>query len=461
MTRARLPIAFVSLLVPPAWAADPPPRELPLAAVQMRLIEEGRWLPIDLPTALRLATAKNLDLLAARARFAEVRGTRNEALGNLFPELTGSFTAGHIDGRIQASFGELADRSFSTLIPAGSVELRVNPGQVIFDALAAHRSLAAAEQDVAQVTQDVLATVARRYFGLQEAQARVKIAEEALAASRELARIAAGREQRGVGLTLDVKRAEARVAADEGQLAEARRAMRDASVALAVVLKLDPAVTLFPAETVVRQRTFVDLNQSVDALTRRAMAARPDLAAQARRVSAAEDSRRGVWAGALGPTVYGAFQESAIGRSIGDLGERQIYGGFVGFRLSPASVGRVQAAAARVEQARVQTERLEQAIAADLIAAREEALAATERIEAAWRGLQAAEAAQQISQARFEGGVGIGLDVLDAQAALAQARTDLVGAIVVSDAAQVELLRALGELNVEALLDGGARGGEP
>ncbi len=426
-------------------------REAPLPPVEMRLIEEGRWLPIDLGTALALASAKNLDILQARARLAEARGLRNEALGRLVPEYTGSFAARRTDGRVQASFGDLADRSFNTFIPGGTAELSINPGRALFDALAAHRSLAAAEQDGEQVTQDVLAAVAGGYFGLQEAQARIKIAEEALAASRALARVGRDRAAGGIGLKVDVLRAEAREGADEVRLAEARKALREASLRLALALRLEPAVMLFPTETMVSQQTLVDANLPLEALTRRALAGRPDLAAELGRVAAAEDSHRAGWAGAVGPSLYGAFEESAIGRSLGDLGERKIYGGFVGFRLSPASIGHVQAASARVEQARLREERLRQQVAADVIASRDEVLTAEERIGSAERGLRAAEVALELSQVRFKGGVGIGLEVLDAQAALSESRTNLVTAIVAYDIAEVGLLRALGDVSVATL----------
>jgi outer membrane protein TolC len=431
--------------------AETPPRAVPLPTVAMRLIDEGKSLPIDLPTALALAAAKNLDIQEAQARVAEARGIRNEAIGRAFPEYTGTFTARRIDGRIQASFGELEDHAFSTILPAGAVELTVNPARALFDGLAAHRSLGAAEDEGEHVRQVVLAATARGYYELQEAQAGVKIAEDALAAARALVRIAHDRAESGTGLTVDVLRAEARAAADDVRLAEARRRLREASVRLALAVKIDPSVTLFPADTVVRQRTLVDARLPLEALTQQARAARPDLAAKGGVLAAAEDGRRATWAGAFGPTVYGSFEESAIGRSLGDLGERQIYGGYVGFRLSHASIGRIQAARARVEQARRQAERLADEVAASVIGAREAALTAEEQIGAADRGLAAAERAHELSEVRFRGGVGIGLEVLDAEAALADARTALVAAIVAYDVAHVALLQAIGGVTVAAL----------
>lgn len=458
MIRVRTALVLAVFAFGSAAAAEGSPaesrrHEIRLEPVQMRLIDPAKSLPIDLASALALARAKNLDIRTAQARLAQARGARNEALGYLVPEYRGSFTASRISGRIQASFGDLESHTFNTFIPATGAALTLNPGRAVFDALAAHRNLAATEEDSAQVAQDVLAAVAQQYFTLQEAQARIKIAEEALAASRELARIGAEREERGTGLKVDVLRAEARAAADEVRLAEARKGLRDASVRLALTLKLDAAVTLFPLETVVRQRTIVDPALPLDELTQRAVASRPDLAAQLRRVAAAENRHTATWAGALGPTIAGSVEESAIGDRLDNLGDRQIYGGFIGFRLSPASIGQVQAATARLEEARVVEERLAQQVTADVITAREGVLTAGEKIEAALRGLRAAEVALDLSQVRFKGGVGIGLEVLDAQAALSEARSSVVAAIVAYDVAQVALLRAVGGVSEAALLE--------
>jgi len=119
-----------------------------------------------------------------------------------------------------------------------------SPGRALLEAIAAHRSLAAAGSDADQVTQDVLATVAQRYFGLEESQALVDIAEQALVAARGLARLGGDREREGAGLEVDVLRADARAAADEVRLAEARNRLRNASLRLALTLELDPTVTV-------------------------------------------------------------------------------------------------------------------------------------------------------------------------------------------------------------------------
>jgi outer membrane protein TolC len=427
----------------------PPAAELPVPPADVRLIEDGRRLPIDLPTALALAGAKNLDVLEAKARLAEAAARKDQALGGLAPDVYGTFVAfgDRTSGQTLGVFTD-SGRPFNTVTAAGGLLLSLNPAQAILNALAARRSLAAASHDSAEVTQDALAEAAIGYFALQRAQAEVQIATHALAASRELGRVAGTRESMGAGLKVDVLKAQARVAADQIRLSQAGEALRTASARLAVTLTLDPTVTLVPLDTSVRQRTLVDADVPVDALIRRVLAARPAMKAQAERVRAAEESRRAAWSKALAPTLYGNIQHN----NVGELSGGQFNVGFIGVQFSLGAVGAARVAAAHVDTERIRGERLEQTVTAHTVVARDQAVTAAEQVDAALAGLRAAEGALDLAQTRFAGGVGIALDVLDSQAALVEARMHVVAAIVGYDIAQIRLLQALGEVSADALI---------
>ena len=446
-------VFFMSM--PSAWSTEEhePAVVVPLEAIDLGFIRTGEKLPIDLPTAWRLATANNLDILEARARVREAQGEKNQALAAFFPSAAVSFSARKIDGRIQASFGELEDRTFSTLNPAGRIVLSVDPGRALFDTLAAYKLLDATARREDSVTQQTLLTVAQQYFDLEQTQAGVAIGEQAVTASHELVRLSRDREDLGVGLKVDILRAEAQLAQDEGFLSQTRQEFRAASVNLALTLKLDPGVTLVPLESAVKQLTQIPLATPLDDLLRRALAQRPEVKELSLRAEAADDQHKAMWWKALGPKVAGSVEESAIGRSF-DLGSRHSYGGFVGWTLYPSSFGEIQAAAARLDQAKIQAERALQTVQAEVIQARETALAAQEQIEAALRGEQAAAASLVLSQIRFEGGVGLALEVLEAQEALTTARTALVSAIERYNKAQMGLLRAIGGISVPVLTAG-------
>jgi outer membrane protein TolC len=287
-----------------------------LPPINVRPIETGQRLPIDLPIALRLAGARNLDLRQAELQMAEANARSKEALGALVPELYGSLlvVGQKTSGQTLGFFTALGSHSFDTVNAMGGAQLSTNPAQAIFAALAAHHLMNAAEDDREEVTQQVLTEVAIGYFSLEQAAANFAIADQQVAASRELARVAATRYSLGRGLKVDAKSADARVAADQVALSRAAQYFRKASVELAVTLKLDPKVTLFPLDRVVRQRALVDSQLALDQQVVLATAARPALAAEAERVAAAEHSQSAAWSGALAPASTPTCRTTASDR---------------------------------------------------------------------------------------------------------------------------------------------------
>jgi outer membrane protein TolC len=447
-------LVFVCLRAAAALSQAPEvaaaPASVRLQPLVLRTMKGEPQLPIDYVTALRLATAQNLDIMQARARFEEARGEHLRAIGVLFPSLSAGLTVSHIDGEIQASFGDLGRREFSTINPAGRISLQLNPGQAVFDVLAASKRADAGLSASESVTQETLARVAITYFALQRAQAHLDIAASALATAAELRQLARTREALGSGLEVDVARAEARYAREDVALTSAEELFRSASITLADALQLDPTAVLVPLEVDVQPLVLTGADRPLPELIEQALARRPEVHDTDLRIDAAGNTRSAALAKAVGPTVYGAFEESGIGRNF-DVGNRQIYGGFVGWTFAPSSVGDVQVAGARLEQAHLQRMQVEQAVKADVVQTRTLMLTANARVSAARCGVVAAEESRSLSQDRFKHGAGLELEVIEAQESLTAARTALVDAIVAYNAAQVRLLRAIGDLSLTVL----------
>ncbi len=424
-------------------------QEISIGSVQVREIEPGLILPIDLPTALAFAGARNLDVLEAKARTAEAVALQDEAIGKLVPTAYGSglFFGQRTSGQTQGYFTDLG-RSFDRVNSAGGAELSLNPAQAVFSALAAHRSAVAANNEGSEVTQEALASAASGYFALLETRAEVQIAEQGLEASRELQRVAQSRESLGRGLKVDVLKAAAVAAAGEIRLSQAGERMRNVSVQLALLLKLDPRVTLVPVDVAIRQRQLVDPSRGLDDLLRQAFLSRPALRAESDRVEAAKDNRAAAWASAVAPGIYANYQAN----SVGSIGSHQFFAGSVGLRLSVASFGAARAAGAQLTEEEVRRERLRQQAEAQVITSRDRVQTAAEEVGAAMEGLKAAERSLEISQTRFHAGSGIELEVLDSNAALTQARYDVAAAIAGYDVAEVRLLQAVGGVSAESLI---------
>lgn len=301
-------------------------------------------------------------------------------------------------------------------------------------------------------TQASLARVAAQYFELLRAQAQVNIANASVTTATEIARLAHDRQQLGLGLTVDVARAEARLAREQVALTAAEERFRSVSIALAESLRLEPAVLLFPTEQEVRQGTLVDQDRPLDTLLADALARQPELRALVRESQAAANAGTASWWKALGPELYGTVEESAIGRSF-DVNNRQVYGGFVGWTLAPSLFADARIAEVRADQAGLRRDQFEQALKAEVVRARDAAITAKERISAAAHGVGAAEQSLTLSKERIKGGAGLQLEALEAQEALVAARTALVESIIGYNVSQVRLLQAIGDVSAVTLTE--------
>jgi outer membrane protein TolC len=101
---------------------------------------------------------------------------------------------------------------------------------------------------------------------------------------------------------------------------------------------------------------------------------------------------------------------------------------------------------------RIERESLRERVQALVVLAQDNIATARPAVQPARDGLAAAQSAFDLSHDRFQAGVGLELEVLDAEASLQKARTDLVAAIADYNQAQVRLLQAWGPSHPSLLL---------
>src|SRR5437899_1144019 len=90
---SRMPFVATLLLALPAASAQP----------------TNQTYPIDLPTALRLANAQNLDIQIARERLKEAKANHQSAMEQFFPWISPAAAYRRHEGRIQAVDGAIFD----------------------------------------------------------------------------------------------------------------------------------------------------------------------------------------------------------------------------------------------------------------------------------------------------------------------------------------------------------------
>ena len=269
----------------------------------------------------------------------------------------------------------------------------------------------------------------------------VEVNEQNLRDQQDHLALAQARLKSGVGVSLDVVQAETAVASAILNLTVARTNSSLASANLAAVMGIDPRTPIAPASDGEPPPPSDDLSALADLALKR----RPEvIQAQADIVAA----QYGVGAAKTGnePSMSAfvqAIQQGNIGIFAGTLTAVGAVIEWTPFD-SGLTAGRVKQARAGLETSKLQLASAKTAVTLDVSQSYVNLKTAQQRVVTSAAELKNAQEALRLARGRYSAGVGIFLDVLDAQAALVTASTDQVNALYGVDQARVALAHALG-----------------
>ncbi|MBC8351425.1 MAG: TolC family protein [Planctomycetes bacterium] len=427
-----------------------------------------REFPIDLPTALRLAGANNLQIAIASERVEEAYAGINAADASWVPSLNLGVVYNNHSGQLQATEGDVTQVSRSSLFVGGGVGLGGAPlpggssgparlfvdlslTDVMFNPLAARQIADAAEADEVAVFNNTLLEVSISYLQLLRAKSRTSILRLAVQHSERLAKITSDFSLAGEGYEADAQRAGAALASQRRELLRSIEDEQVASASLAQHLWLDPTIILSPIDQQVIPIEMVNAADSLDDLIAQAIAARPEVS---RHESIVAESITRIdqehWRPLL-PNVYAGINGGGFGGSrssdISDFGDKTDFDISAVWQLENFGFGN---AARRRQQdslhrlAYLASEQVRNTVAAQVAEAYSRVHSRKLQIAAVATEVEAAERALALN---FEGIRGSVLRPIEAQQAISafvDARLQQLDTVVTYNAAQLELLRAIG-----------------
>ena len=449
-------VPSLQLLARPSVApASQPNASLNVDASQIAPMYDHRMFAVDLPTVVRIATARNLDIREAEQQIEAARGQYEASVGMIFPSITPNVTSLGLQGAL-ATPGGLALATFAHTFPVAVIDWIINPGLVAYNVIASRRRLAASELTDQSVALETTRLAAVQYYDVVLAQAQVAVAKRATREADELLRLERLRVKTGTGLPADRLRAEAALAARRQDLLTALTSFYNASVALTLTLHLDPTVLLVPVTGSMRQTTLVRDDMSIDDMLVTSVRYRPDLEALRTQLAAAyADKGAAIWGG-LGPQIQASgtlATRPPAGALVDTMYRQPTYSAHAGFNWSAATFGRIRTAAANVDLAATDVERQLDEDQASVIKAHQASLNAKRTIPLAQEQVTAAGEALRLTRKNLETGVGLTVDVLQAQDSADQARLRYATAIVRYNQAQINLLAALGLVDQASVQD--------
>jgi outer membrane protein TolC len=408
---------------------------------------------IDLPTALRLAGANNLDVQIARERLQEAKANHANVLAQFFPWITPSITYRQHNDKLQDVAGNIIDVDKHSYAPGAAIGAQLEIGDTLYRSLVSKQLAIAAGHSLEAQRQDSVLAAALNYFDLVFAQGAVAVANESLRISSDYEAQLQNAVKAGLAFKGDQLRV--RVQLERAQL-ELRRATEQQSLAsarLAQVLRLDPTVQLSADETVMAPLTLVETNATLGSLVQQALVSRPELKQSQSLVRAARDSRKGAAYGPLIPSLGAQAFFGGLGGGrdgVADtFGPQEDYILGLSWRIGPGGLfdfTRVDAAGSRLKIAELTTQKAEDEITRQVVDAFIRYQSLGEQLTAARGSLSAAEEGLRLAQQRKEFVVGIVLENIQSEQDLTRARLDYLRTVMELDKAQYTLEKARGKL---------------
>ncbi|MHB9023299.1 MAG: TolC family protein [Armatimonadota bacterium] len=413
VTETPLPPA-VELPAPPSVPAEVPNR------------------PLTAEEAARIALHFQPSVSIARAGITAAQGRQQQARSDLLPSVSAG--AGYTDDLVGTPSG--IGYQFS----AGVRQLLFDFNHTRSLVRQAAEQERAANANLSKVQSDLVLQVKQAFYQYAQNQRLAAVNEATLRNRQDHLALAKARVQAGVGLPIDVVRAETAVAEAIFALNFARNTASVSRVSLALLMGIDPRTPVQTAETDEPPMSADD----VEGLVKQALQQRPEVMQAQANIQAA---RHGVNAAKTGnaPALVGSVDWGQRGVSFppGDdavTAEVAVQwdpfdGGF--------TAGRVKEAKANLVTAQQQLTAANLTVISDVSQAYLNLKTAEQRVITADAQVANAEEALRLAQGRYQAGLGVFLDVLDAQTALSNAQSNRVNARSAVNQARAALARAI------------------
>jgi outer membrane protein TolC len=423
--------------------------------------------PIDLPLALQLAGANSLQVALASERIDAAYTRVDRAEISWLPSVRVGFVYNRHNGRLQVTEGEVIESTRGSFFAGGGLGTGNTPltggsggpprmmvdlslAELFFEPLAARRMVDVVVADHTAVFNQTLLAAANGYLRFVTAQAAVNTMSEIRHDVENLLKLTEIYAEAGAAKMADVQRAKAELARWSHEEFRREEELQVAGVELARILRLAPDTTLTAGEDRLLSWDFFG-DESPRELMAQAMAARPELSrAFAKTQATTAEVAREYWRPYL-PHLFLGFSGGVFGgeagsqwKQVSDRTDIDLGAVWEFENLGLGNYTRRQLAANRHRQARLEVDIERDRINAQVVAAHHRCVVRGQAIDAAKTRLNSATKSLDAALLGIREGVQLPLEAQQSVADVANARLAYVQAIADYNAAQIELLYAVG-----------------
>ncbi len=416
-------------------------------------------IPITLEDAIRTALKNNYDLRIIGQTLETSKWDFYNTLTVFFPNADYTFDIAKLKGEFLV--GGVQVFQTQDEIPIQSIFdfswVIFNGLENIYTAKEFNATYKAAQNTYKFTKQETILNATTEYYEVLGSKLNIEVLTRNKLQREEQLKLNKRRFEAGLGTKFDVLRAEAEVAAAERQLLLAYNAFRLNQAQLANIMGIGVFTPIFPVEDEVKQFRLVDEEISLDDLGVIASENRPDYAAAKLEIEAARARKISAYSAYL-PTITLSDQKARVGLAEADLRNNSTQrlnvdwslltgAGFFGYTD-------IKGRNAELEQSRLVATNTIRNIKQTLLSSYYDSLASKGRVVAAKEEVRAANESLRLAYIRLEAGVGLFIDVLQAQANAVIAKLNLINAIIDYNVAQVQMLFEMGIIAPSNVLNG-------
>jgi outer membrane protein TolC len=426
--------------------------------------DHGEVRPMDLPTALQLADARNPMVAFTREQVRQAYAKLERADVLWLPSIRAGTAYNHHDGSIQQVDGKQIDTSrndFSGGLGASpyGVGSPIVPGvwanfqlaDAIFQPLAAKQAIGARQAAVGAALNDTLLQVAQTYLDLLRAQQELAIAQETEQHAAALNDVTQAYAKAGQGLQSDADRAATELSLRKNNVVRAEESIAVTSARLAQLLHLSPTMQFELIEPVVAPLDLTPDQEPSDSLIAQALSARPELVEARHLVCEAIARWKREQYAPLVPSLMLGISDGGMtaGKNTDFAAAQNRFDMDAIAYWELRNFGFGDQAARHDAHSAVDQTRWRQVQAMDLVArevteSQVQVRARRNQIKIAEEGVKVAVHSYQLNIDRIEQAKGLPIETLQSLQALDQARREYLRSVIDFNTAQFCLLRALG-----------------
>lgn len=421
-------------------------------------LPESQQLALSISQLLQLADGQNIEVKRGQENVKEKKATYWLALSDLLPDVTLGVNQSRFVGQIQGFGSRNFNISQTTVRPSVGLNYIVyTGGDNLFRIGATKHRRDAQESQLESTRQTVLAQVAKTYYELKRAYWARSIALQGMEEAQLEMDITQTQYQNGIGIKLDVLRAQSDFEAQSFNRVDAELNIAQQANRLNQLLAMDPDINIVPDQLETAVVPLIDESLDVHDLTQIALEHNPDLQFLTSLQEASVSEVRAKIASYM-PQVALSATFSAVGPEYEKLGRNYFAGFQATFDLlqnlgtdKPLKIMELQAIRHGLERTLdLETARVKEQIYNQTIGLK----AKLEQIKLARKRYAIQREAFYFAIGRLKEGVGTSLQVQNALTDLTQARVDLLNAFIGYNQTQIDLLRSMGVISPQTLTKG-------